>query len=173
MNAAMGLGMLCGIGFGLLVLWIVKRDRALKCKYDERQELVRGKGFKYGFYTMILYNFLYASSELIFEKSYMDGSVAGLISIFLGMAVSICYCIWKDSYISLNENPKQMMIVFAVLGIPNLIGGIRMFLSGEAVQNGKLTIHCINLLCALMCILFFITLFLKNVCSKREDGENA
>ena len=45
-----GMGVVCGILVGLLLMVVIlkltKTDGSLKCKYDERQQLVRGKGFQ-------------------------------------------------------------------------------------------------------------------------------
>ena len=53
MNESMVLGILCGLLIGgivvVIILKLTKEDGSVKCKYDERQQLVRGIGFKYGF----------------------------------------------------------------------------------------------------------------------------
>ena len=53
MNVEMALGMVTGLVLGLIlfiiILKVTKKDGKIKCQYDERQELARGKGFKYGY----------------------------------------------------------------------------------------------------------------------------
>lgn len=55
----------------LLLLKTTKNDGSIKCKYDERQELVRGRGFKYALFT---------------------------IGAIIGMMVYVIYAIWNEAY---------------------------------------------------------------------------
>ncbi len=50
------IGLIVGIICVVLLLAVTKTDENVKYKYDERQELVRGRGFKYGFFILLIYN---------------------------------------------------------------------------------------------------------------------
>nr|MCR4806342.1 hypothetical protein [Lachnospiraceae bacterium] len=57
-----GWGFVAGLMVGLVLVVIFYKiantDKKIKTEYDERQQRIRGKAYKYGFYTMILYHVL-------------------------------------------------------------------------------------------------------------------
>ena len=57
MNIAYIIGVIVGVAVGLVLTFLLIRysrtDKKIKPKYDERQELIRGRGFKYAFYTRL------------------------------------------------------------------------------------------------------------------------
>ena len=61
------------------------------------------------------------------------------------------------------------MIIFAVIGGVNLLLGICNLLSGEALENGVLNYHSVNLFCGLLFVEILAVLLLKHVCSGREQ----
>ncbi len=166
-------GMLTGIAVGALVsiiiLKLTKKDGKLKCRYDERQNTARGKGFKYGFYTALIGNLLYgllisAVPEVPIEPG------AGVILIgLISTLVYVCYCIWCDSYFSLNENRTRVLIALGVISIFNFFLGIRSLLTGEAFADGKLNFRSMNLFCGLMILIVLIMIALRKSVKGREE----
>ncbi len=166
------LGILCGVLISIIlaviILWLTKKDRSIKCKYDERQQAVRGKGFKYGFFTLMFYDLAYGLIDEILGRKYFENSVGMMVGIFLGILVYACYCIWHDGYFSLNENPKGVLIAFAIIAVSNFVIFAVNFTNGTVVENGILTIRCTNLLCGIMFVIIFGVLLVKAVCNKKE-----
>lgn len=113
-------GIIAGVVLAAVLLKLTKKDGSMRCRYDERQEVVRGRGFKYGFFTMLIY---FAAETLFgsFLELFADRSVISFIGLCLGVAVYAVYGIWKDAYISLNENPKRVIIVFFVIAAMILV----------------------------------------------------
>ena len=107
MNDWMALGILCGAVVGLLIvvilLRLMKTDGSSKCKFDERQELVRGKGFQYGFFAIMISNAVLLFMKAFEISLFSDLQVAMVLSIVIGISVFACYCIWNDGYFALNE----------------------------------------------------------------------
>lgn len=172
MNIGYMLGVLCGVFLGgiliIAILRLTKKDGSIKCKYDERQQAVRGRGFKYGFFTLMFYDLIYAWSDDILGRRYFDNSVGMVVGIFLGVLVYVGYCIWHEGYFSLNENPKKVLIAFAVIAIMNFIIFAVNLIHGNVIKNGILTFNCINLFCGIMFLIIFGELFIKALCNKRE-----
>lgn len=174
MNESMVLGILCGLLIGgivvVIILKLTKEDGSVKCKYDERQQLVRGRGFKYGFFVLLIYNFLYGMADLAAERRYLDSGAAMTLGICVGVLVYAVYCIWNDGYFSLNENPRKVLIAFVFIGVFNLLLGLRQIKAGELIVNGMLTFRCTNLLCGAMFLVLFLVIFVKWICNKREKA---
>ena len=55
----MNLGILFGIFFGLILsvilLKVCNKNKKVRSEYDERQNVVRGRAYKYGFYAICFY----------------------------------------------------------------------------------------------------------------------
>lgn len=172
MSSGYMLGVLCGglVGVILVVvlLRLTKKDGSIKCKYDERQQAVRGRGFKYGFFTLMFYDLVYAWIDEILGRRYFENSVGMIVGIFLGVLVYVSYCIWHEGYFSLNENPKKVLIVFAVIAIMNFAVFAVQLNRGNVIENGILTFRCVNLLCGIMFLIVFGVLLIKAICNKKE-----
>lgn len=172
MNSGYMLGVLCGglisIILVAVLLRLTKKDGSIKCKYDERQQAVRGRGFKYGFFTLMFYDLVYAWIDEILGRRYFENSVGMFVGIFLGVLVYVSYCIWHEGYFSLNENPKKVLIVFAVIAIMNFAVFAVQLNRGNVIENGILTFRCVNLLCGIMFLIVFGVLLIKAICNKKE-----
>ena len=48
-------GFVIGIVLVLIVSKFANKNRKVKTEYDERQKVLRGEGYKYGFYAMAIY----------------------------------------------------------------------------------------------------------------------
>lgn len=172
MNMAYVLGLICGIGMGIIVLFIIlkltKTDGRIKCKYDERQKIARGKAYAIAFWTLVGYNGLYGIYSA-FTKKVVVEPVCGLtIGICIAAVVQISYCIWQDAYFSLNEDKKKLFLTFSVLGCANIVIGIITLIDGKWFEDGVLTIRCLNMVVGFLFIVIGIVYFVKKACSKNE-----
>lgn len=167
------LGALLAAIIGVLFIFAMKKytktDNSLKCKYDERQQLIRGTGFKYGFFTLMLCNVVAAFLVSVEKKQYIDHAVLMFTAILLGIFVYVAYCIWNESYFSLNENPKRVVIVFILVALFNFGVGYRGFRHGELMKDGMLTVHCLNILCGILFLMLFFVMAAKHICKKKEE----
>jgi len=163
MNEAYQTGFFLGIIIGLLLLvtFCLLRKTQKTCHYDERQTLKRGKGFQYGFFTLLFY-------DLFFNAAYIDGMewCDNLTGNFIGIALALCvfgiYCIWNDAYLSLNEKPAFFYFIFGSICIMNLSIGFFHFIHGKLFQNGQISIPFTNLLIGIVTFLLLVTFSIKN-----------
>lgn len=159
------LGVVCGVLIGVIVLVILmkwmKKDGSYKCKFDERQELVRGRGFKYGFYTMIVCNMVYAVVATAFDKPIIEAWTAMILIAILGVVVYAVYSIWNEGYLALNENPKRVMIGFGAIAIFNIAISIMNLKHGRLIEDGIIQPEIVNLLCGLMLLLIVAVMMVK------------
>lgn len=164
-------GIVAGILFAIFTLALTKKDNNVKCKFDERQEYIRGRGFKYGFFSMLISNALFVCMNLAEIPLFAEFEVLILIGCAIGIGFWVVYCIWNEGYFALNEDKKKLMILFAVIAIMNfIIGGIQLA-RGRVIQNGKLTCDSINFICGFLFVVIFLTMLLKKVCRDGEDEQ--
>lgn len=162
-------GVIIGIICVVFLLALTKNGDSAKCKFDERQELVRGRGFKYGFFTLLICNFIVFLLEMSDVPVYAETEVIVVINCLIGISIYVIYCIWNEGYFALNENRKRLMVAFAVIGVANLLVSAVNIAEGTMIENGKLTFRSLNLCCGLLLIVVFVTLLLKKVCKDGKD----
>ena len=175
--SGMGIGFkvafVIGLAVGLLVVAIcvaaTKKGDDIKNQFDERQELVRGKGFKYGFFTMMISNAALLVLKILEIPLFSNMEVALTASIVIGVSVFASYCIWNDGYFALNENRKSLLVLFGFIGLLNLVIGIGNIFAGVVIENGAFTFRSTNLFCSMMFIVVFIMLLLKQIKDGKEE----
>lgn len=87
-----------------------KRGRWKRYQYDERQEIVRGRGFQYGFAAM--------AAALILQAVYTDWlaqffsyEMLPLLCLCIGILVNTVYIILHDGYFPVNEHPLTVFFL--------------------------------------------------------------
>lgn len=165
------LGIIAGILFVVAAAAVCIRKQTCNgpCRYDERQERVRGRGYKYGFLTMIIYNALMGGMYLDTMPDWCDLFAVNIIGIAVSALIFAVYCIWNDAYMSFNESPR--MVYLFILGIAafNLFPGIMNLMHGTIVEEGKLTFRCSNIIMGFVFLISAAVFWLKN--HLRAKGE--
>lgn len=167
------LGVIVGIIIAILLdIFFLKRfntDNDINIKYDERQQIVRGKGYKYSFWTMV---FLIAGA-IVLDACGIDlplqNSVLYFLIILISIMVHTSYCIFNDGYFGINNNPKQYYWFFVFIGLFNVLVGIINCRGGRLISEGKLDTPAINLFCGLMFVLLGICIVIKKFITKNDD----
>lgn len=172
----MAMGLICGIAAGLLLVPLLVRAMKKKgmqndkCKFDERQELVRGKGGRYAFFTMIFYNFVYGFADMLFMPSFIEKGLGTILGALLGCLVYAGYCIWNEGYIALNEDRGRITVCFTILTVVNLGIAAVNFLEGAVVVDGVLTFRSLNLFCGIMMAAVLGMMAFKRHCKEKEEA---
>ena len=174
------LGVICGVATGLvfvaLLVWIIRKLGGkvdLECKqgaFDERQLLARGVAYKYAFFTLMIGMMIISLMELMGVTLFM--SFAGVwIVVCISIAVFATVCIMKDAYMSLYENVKGVVIMFAAIGISNLGIGINNLIGGmPLVEKGVLSSGCVNLIVGALFV-YILPVFIGRVIYNNKQLE--
>ncbi len=164
-------GVLCALILIALIIKLSRKGHPGKCIVDERQRLVRGTGFKYAFFTLMIYDVILAFLMEFCLAPFITAPAAALLGICLSIAVFAVYCIWNDGYYTLNENPKVITTSFLLIALLNLINFGRYVHEGEVVVNHVIEVPIVTLAAALLLLLVAFTTILKSVRRKGEDEE--
>ncbi len=176
-DRGMILGLLAGIITGVLLLrlfirFMTKKGKNTKPQYDERQEQVRGLGYKYAFTVLAFFNMLNGIYEMLTENRLLDSMAGAFTGVAMGMFTYATYCIWNEGYVSLNQNPKKVCVVLGGICVVNLIYGVLSISDGSIVQDGMLTFRSVNLIAGLVCMLLLPQMWLKHyIDTHREQDE--
>lgn len=163
-------GVLIGLLFVVILITSATKGDDVKVKFDERQELVRGKGFKYAFFVIIIWELILFALEPLGITIPMTLGNASVINILIGATVYASYCIWNDGYFALNQRNGVIMAVLIIMGVINLLIGIYSFVAGYAWVNGQLSVGSMNLFCGIMMIIVCIVMLLKRFVKDRKEA---
>lgn len=166
------LGIVCGVAIGLILIMFLlkwtKKDGSSRCKFDERQQLVRGRGFKYAFFSLVICNAVYAAADTVMEDKLMDVPMGICSCVVISVGVYACYCIWNEGYFALNESPKRVLVAFILIALLNFAVFARSVIRNGIFENGVLSTGCMNLLCGVLFLVIFAVLLLKQMQNRRE-----
>ena len=162
------LGLIIGIILAIIIIKMFNKDGKAITKYDERQKVVRGEAYKYGFFSILI------TCGILMVLNTQEGilNVLGdtlfFIPIIIGVIVQVTYSIFKDGYVGLNTNMKRFIIFMTLIGLLNLGLGILWIVKGEILVNGVLQSGALNLMCAFMFAVIAIELIIKSIIDKKE-----
>lgn len=158
------IGLIAGVAVGILLVAVllkwVRTDKGQKAQMDERQELIRGRGFKYGFFSFLILTGLYTLIGTIVDLSFIvfiGNTLILCVIILISAGIYICYCIKNDAYLAINENPKRVSIMLLFVAAINLAFFIfNVVFQHGIIEDGTLSMGFLNLLCALFLIVLDI-----------------
>ena len=138
-------------------------------KYDEMQELVRGKAYKYAFWTVCILEaiagFIGASGvTLPFENTTLH-----FVIMMVGVTVHTTYSIWHNAYIGLNTNVKRYTVVCVLIAILNFVNAILSIRSGSMFEDGKFGFGFINLFIGVLFVFVAAEIFIRNRIDAKEE----
>ena len=159
----LAVGIALGLVIAVLLVKYANKDHAVKSKYDERQEAVRGKAYRYAFYSIIIYEAVMLVLEIGQFTLPLPSYVMHFTGIIVGCLVLACYSIWKDVYWGLNNNRKRYAVIFLVCAALNAIPVVFTIL-------GKTTFDAawLNALVLIMLAIVGIELLIKESIDRRE-----
>ena len=174
MSTSYGAGLAFGIVTALIVFALVWKfsRKSLKGTFDERQELVRGRGYKYACFTMLglLVLDLLIESLDAFETLPVTRSLAIFIMILAGVMVYALYCIKNDSYFGVGTDTRTYRAVMWIVIVCNAISGISGLRSG-AMEDGKLAFSpCASLLFCVAFVIIMVSLSVKQRNLAKEEA---
>ena len=167
MNLEYAMGLVFGLAVGFGVVALLFKKKVLDMTFDERQELARGKAYRYGFQAMgvsvILYGIL---DETVGE--WCDTLTGNLICFCIGLTVFAVTCILNDAYMSLKENPRKVMTLCLLVALMNLASGWANAAHGTVIVDGKLSTGATNLIVGGMSLLLLAVYIINYALRERE-----
>ena len=139
-NSARMIGVTIGIIVGLIIaifiIRYVNRNKKLTTEYDEMQKQIRGEGYKYAFYSVMILEAVLCVLTLGVVLP-AEPYVVHFFAIFVGITVQACYCIWKGAYIGQNTNLQRYIILMAVVSVLNFSSAFMAWRAGRRALCGR------------------------------------
>jgi hypothetical protein len=171
-------GIAVGILIGVIIVVLVfaynkkKTGSVVGGDFDERQQLLRGKAFQAGFFTMLILSFLYwALVRLVLERPLMEDGLSALICALVGVGVFGFYCILHDAFFTVQNKPKNYIILFTATTLCQIPSAINNIQEGRVVENGVLTFGVIPIVCAVLFLGILTAIVCKMLAMRKEDAE--
>jgi len=154
----------------MMVLFTVISKRGKKVEYDERQELIRNRGYKYAFIILAVYIGLYGVFDYVTGIKWCDTYIGCFIGIFISITFIVVFSIFNDSYVPIQTKKRKfylqvifMIIIFSSMAIDNL------FINKNVFIEGKLTKDSISIFVVTMFLIIFISLIIKDLSDRKQN----
>lgn len=159
-----GIGIMVGIIISIFVIKAINKDGKFKTKYDEMQQIARGKAYKYGFWSILAYEALMCvlTSDDFFVLPFNNFTLH-FTAVMVGVLVQVTYCIWNNAYIGLNTTPGRFAAFCIGIAIFNFVIAFAAIANGNMFAEGKLQEPFMNLIVGVLFIIIGVELFIKRV----------
>ena len=166
------MGLAFGILTALIIFLIVRKfsRKNIKGQFDERQELVRGRGYRYACFTLLALVTLDLLIESlgVYERLAVTRELALFFMILVCVMVYALYCIRNDSYFGVGTDARTYRAVMWVVIVCNAFSGIAGLRKGAVVEGKLLFGPCASLLFCISFCIIMITLAVKGRRSAEE-----
>ena len=162
-------GILIGLVFVVVLLRYMNTNHKMKTEYDEMQQIIRNRGYKYGFYAVLITEALLCVITTAVTIP-AEPIVIHFLPIFVGVVVQASYCMWNGAYAGLNTNMKRYYVVAVIVLLINFLAFFAAWRSGSLIADNTLQSPFINLLCALMIVILGIVGLLRKAADRREEA---
>lgn len=173
------MGVMCGILCVMLMCVLIRlifkhsgisAGSRMKGKYDERQVLLQGKGYKLGFYTMMAACMIYSMLDSIFELPVMP--FVGIWGcILLGLGAFAVYCIIVDAYIGVGARIRSYVILCVIIIVTNLASVVMNGLNESLHEDGIIGVTAVNLMCAVLFAFILAAFGVRKLMKNRDDEQ--
>ncbi len=169
------IGFVIGILVGLIIVVCLfkfaNRDGKVKTEYDERQKEIRGRAYKYAFYTEMICQAVIMCLLMSGLELPVENYALLFIGVMIGCTVLAAYCIWNDVYWGLNNDHKRYQIIFAIAIVLNFLPVFFGAKSGTLFENGKIGFPVLNITVLVMMVIIFVEMIIKKALDRKADKE--
>lgn len=165
-------GAIFGVALVALCYIIVAKRRKrenIRQEYDERQLWVQGRAYKAGFFSLMIFCFVYGLADVLIERHWCEPIVGLTVCVCLSVVIWASICIWHDAYFKASQSPRHYKILFACASLVNIFLGVFHMIEGDLLENGVLGIHSLNFIAGIMLLAIFIVTVVKDISDRRES----
>ena len=168
--SGVAVGMMVGVIIIVALFKFANTNRAVKTEYDERQLVLRYKGYRVGFYTMLVYEIVMILLDIGGIRIPAEAFVIHFGAVVAGCLGLSIHSIWNDVYWGLNNNRRRYLVVFAVLFLINAVPVVNAVSEGTMFKDGKLSTASINLMVAILILVIGAVLLIKQLADRKAEA---
>lgn len=167
----MAMGLMVGLMICVVLFKFANTDKKITTQYDERQEAIKGRGYKYSFYTLMVAEV----ALMLFQMSGISIPVENYLLhvgvILIGCLVLCLHSIWNGVYWGLNSNRKRYYIIFAIAVVLNIIPVVGAFANNNITAEGFNSFPVMNMMVLVWLMIIGIVALVKKFIDARDDAE--
>ena len=142
-------------------------------EYDERQLAIRGRGYSYAYFTVIILSILYVSTKNIISVP-ISSELISVIILLISVIVFITYTIFNDAYGSYKyNNYKKLFILYIIMFLLNLVYLRSSIVNHTLIKNGVFLFReGMDLVLSIFFLILILNLVIKLLvdrCKKDEE----
>jgi hypothetical protein len=142
-------------------------------EYDERQLAIRGRGYSYAYFTVMILSILYVSTKNIISVP-ISSELISVIILLISVIVFITYTIFNDAYGSYKyNNYKKLFILYIIMFLLNLVYLRSSIVNHTLIKNGLLLFReGMDLVLSIFFLILILNLVIKLLvdrCKKDEE----
>lgn len=166
-------GILVAIIICVVLFKLLNTDKKIKTQYDERQQEIRGRAYKYSFYTVIFEEAIIMILRTRGIAEFVWGSYLVQLFVMLsGLLVLCVYSILKGAYWGINNNPRRYMVVIVIATICNILPIIGSIAGGDVAKDGIGALPWVNIMVVIWMALIGVSGLVKKVMDKKSGEED-
>lgn len=156
-----------------LTVYFLFKKKSGPAKYDERQQVIRGKAYKYAFLILFSYSMLNGLFQLATGIEWADAMTSSFIGVCISGTVFVITCIKNDAYFAINQNPKTYYILFSGIFLLNLSIGMQNLSRSSTmfIKDGKLNFYVQNFIAAAVMLAMIIAMMFRAHSVKRNGSD--
>lgn len=158
---------------GILIAAAAKSEPKKKnrTKYDERQIAAQGMAYKWAFWTMFAYYFLYVFICGPANLVWCDQYLGMLLGVIVGATVFVVICIFRDAYIQPGQSKAAGVISINIICFSQGLVGLMHLSDGTVIEDGVLSADAMQLFLLLMGLVVDAAFIVKRRMEQREEQE--
>lgn len=146
-----------------------KNKRVKYSKFDERQQLARGKAFRAAYYVLSVYLLISGFIRYVLEVVWCNGLLDLEIGIYLSITIFAIICLKNDAYIPMHESPKEQNILSGVICLLFLAIAVVYIISGQhIIINGQLSFSVSPFLLGIMYLIILPFSIARSMANKKN-----
>ncbi len=175
MNEKAAMGVVFGIMVGLVIcvglFKFANKDNKIKSQYDERQEAIKGRGYKYSYYTMLFLEVILMLVKMAGITFPVEEYLVHTTAVLIGCLVLCVHSIWNGVYWGLNNDHKRYYIIFGVATVLNVIPLAAAIAHGSLTTRGIDSLPVLNVLVLVWMAIIGCVALVKKVLDSKNDAE--
>ena len=153
------------------ILIVSKFSKNKSYNFDERQEIIRGRAFKYAYFSYLIYGIGYSAVSDLLEKDFMTTPTSFLVGMYISLIIFAVYNICNEAFFAFNQKPVSYILIFSITTLCSGFSGISAIIDGSIIENGVLTLDCIGVISSITFAIILIAMLLKMIINKKAEQE--
>ncbi|MBR1441704.1 MAG: hypothetical protein IJ589_10850 [Lachnospiraceae bacterium] len=165
------IGLMVGLIICVILFKIANTNKKIKSEYDERQEAIRNRGYKYSFYALIVAELALMCARALEITFPFADYLLHLGAMLFGLLFLGIYTIWNDAYWGMNNNRKRYTVIIVIAVLLNILPVVMAVKNGFLGNAGLNSVPIMNIMVLVWLAIIGIAAVIKKIVKKNDAEE--